>query len=279
MHPLVRAAVYDDLSLTRRRELHLACARLTSGATALAHRIAASPGADDDLAAEVMATAHDEVTHGALSAGIDHLLLASRVAGSQGGSGGRAAGGGGLSRRRRRRTQSSGPARRGRGLRGQRRAQLRVGHAERVGGSRARGDRRARGRSPSARTSPRTPACPVRVTSSLAIISAYAGRGVEAVRLGASYAERAAAGGDRRGHRPSGDGARAGHLRAWRRGGGGARFAVAVPDRAPAVRGRDARHGAGASSCGATTGPAQSMTCRRRSAGLWRAARRASFRA
>ncbi len=83
VHPLVRAAVYDDLSLTRRRELHLACARLTSGATALAHRIAASPGADDDLAAEVVATAHDEVTHGALSAGIDHLLLASRVAGNR----------------------------------------------------------------------------------------------------------------------------------------------------------------------------------------------------
>jgi DNA-binding CsgD family transcriptional regulator/tetratricopeptide (TPR) repeat protein len=80
VHPLVRAAVYDDLSLTRRRELHLAWAGLTSGAAALAHRIAASPGADDELAGELVATGRHEVAHGALSAGIDHLLLASRVA-------------------------------------------------------------------------------------------------------------------------------------------------------------------------------------------------------
>jgi DNA-binding CsgD family transcriptional regulator/tetratricopeptide (TPR) repeat protein len=83
-HPLVRAAVYEDLSLTRRRELHLACARVTSGAAALAHRVAASSGADDALADELAQTGQTEVARGMLAAGIDHLLLASRVAESRG---------------------------------------------------------------------------------------------------------------------------------------------------------------------------------------------------
>ena len=82
-HPLVRAAVYDDLSLTRRRNLHLACARLTAGEVSLAHRVAASPGADDALAEELAQTGDAEVADGRLAAGIEHLLLASRIAGSQ----------------------------------------------------------------------------------------------------------------------------------------------------------------------------------------------------
>jgi len=82
-HPLVRAAVYDDLSLTRRRNLHLAYARLTTGEVSLAHRVAASPGADDALAGELAQTGEAEVADGRLAAGIEHLLLASRIAASR----------------------------------------------------------------------------------------------------------------------------------------------------------------------------------------------------
>jgi DNA-binding CsgD family transcriptional regulator len=79
-HPLTQAAVYDDLPLSRRRALHLTFAELTSGATSLAQRVAASPGADDGLASELAETGHAEVMAGKLTAGIDHLLLASRLA-------------------------------------------------------------------------------------------------------------------------------------------------------------------------------------------------------
>jgi DNA-binding CsgD family transcriptional regulator len=79
-HPLTRAAVYDDLSPSGRRDLHLALARVTDGPESLAHRVAASHGPDDQLAAELAATGDDEVTRGRLTAGVDHLVLASRIA-------------------------------------------------------------------------------------------------------------------------------------------------------------------------------------------------------
>ncbi len=50
-HPLTRAAIYDDLSPSGRRALHLALAGLTDGPESLAHQVAASHGADDELAA------------------------------------------------------------------------------------------------------------------------------------------------------------------------------------------------------------------------------------
>jgi DNA-binding CsgD family transcriptional regulator len=80
IHPLTRAAVYDDLSPSRRQALHLAMAGLTDASESLAHRVAASHGADDELAAELADTGADEVLHGRLTAGVDHLLLASRIA-------------------------------------------------------------------------------------------------------------------------------------------------------------------------------------------------------
>jgi DNA-binding CsgD family transcriptional regulator len=80
VHPLTRAAVYDDLSPSRRRSLHLAMAGLTSGPESLTHRVAATHGPDDELAAELADTGADEVLHGRLTAGVDHLLLASRIA-------------------------------------------------------------------------------------------------------------------------------------------------------------------------------------------------------
>jgi DNA-binding CsgD family transcriptional regulator len=79
-HPLTRAAVYDDLSPSGRRDLHLALARLTDAPESLAHRVAASHGADDELAAELADTGADEVMAGRLKAGVDHLILASRIA-------------------------------------------------------------------------------------------------------------------------------------------------------------------------------------------------------
>ena len=81
-HPLIRAAVYDDLSPSRRRELHLRCATLVDGAAALTHRVAASPGSDDALALELVAAAHRDVAAGALSTGAERLLRASRIAAS-----------------------------------------------------------------------------------------------------------------------------------------------------------------------------------------------------
>lgn len=82
-HPLVRAAVYDDLSPSRRRRLHLACAALTSGPASLPHRVAASPGADDDLATELAGTGEEYVDQGVLAAGAEQLLWASRIAASR----------------------------------------------------------------------------------------------------------------------------------------------------------------------------------------------------
>lgn len=56
-HPLYRAAVLDDLSPTRRRELHQAAAGFLGGAEALAHRVAATDAFDAGLAAELAAEA------------------------------------------------------------------------------------------------------------------------------------------------------------------------------------------------------------------------------
>ena len=81
-HPLIRAAVYDDLSPSRRRALHLRYAELGGGEMSLTHRVAASPGADDALTLELIAAAQREVAAGALSTGAEQLLRASRIAAS-----------------------------------------------------------------------------------------------------------------------------------------------------------------------------------------------------
>lgn len=57
-HPLHRTAVYDDLSPTRRRALHLAASRAVADPVAARwHRVRAADRADDELAAELEATA------------------------------------------------------------------------------------------------------------------------------------------------------------------------------------------------------------------------------
>jgi DNA-binding CsgD family transcriptional regulator len=64
VHPLYRQAVYEDLSPSRRRDLHHAASQVTSPAVALAHRVAAADGADETLAAELEAKARRELEEG-----------------------------------------------------------------------------------------------------------------------------------------------------------------------------------------------------------------------
>jgi len=78
-HPLVRGAVYNDLSGTQRRELHLAAAAMTTGARSLEHRAAATVGYDDELAAELEHLA-GELAAGGASAAYDHLVIAAQHA-------------------------------------------------------------------------------------------------------------------------------------------------------------------------------------------------------
>jgi ATP/maltotriose-dependent transcriptional regulator MalT len=73
-HPLYRVAVLDDLSPTRRRQLHRAAARLLGGGEALAHRVAAADGFDAALAADLGALAQRERTRAG-----QYLLWASTV--------------------------------------------------------------------------------------------------------------------------------------------------------------------------------------------------------
>ena len=56
-HPLYRAAVYDDLSPTRRQALHHAAAQVLDAGAALAHRVAAADQVDDRLAGDAEAAA------------------------------------------------------------------------------------------------------------------------------------------------------------------------------------------------------------------------------
>ena len=79
-HPLVRAAVYDDLSPDLRRALHLAIAELSTGPAALEHRVAASEGGHDALSDELAAVAEREIAAAALAPAADRLLQAARIA-------------------------------------------------------------------------------------------------------------------------------------------------------------------------------------------------------
>jgi DNA-binding CsgD family transcriptional regulator len=78
-HALVRAAVYQDLSPARRVALHARAADATSGATRLRHRLAASVGPDETLAADLAAAGGVDLRRGALVAGAEHLRQAAEV--------------------------------------------------------------------------------------------------------------------------------------------------------------------------------------------------------
>jgi DNA-binding CsgD family transcriptional regulator len=76
-HPLYRAALYADLSPTRRRELHRAAAEVLDARSALAHRVAAADGVDDDLADELSEASRRERLRGARNLAATYLLWAS----------------------------------------------------------------------------------------------------------------------------------------------------------------------------------------------------------
>jgi ATP/maltotriose-dependent transcriptional regulator MalT len=76
VHPLLRAAVYADLSPTRRQDLHRKAAHLVSGSASLSHRVAATTQYDDELAGELERTAQAEAAQDLTSAASDHLLMA-----------------------------------------------------------------------------------------------------------------------------------------------------------------------------------------------------------
>ena len=75
----IRTAVYRDIGVSRRAALHAAAARLTTGCTGLAHRVAGCRGTDPELAAELAAQAACERSAGELAEAAEHLLMAVRV--------------------------------------------------------------------------------------------------------------------------------------------------------------------------------------------------------
>jgi len=77
-HPLIRAAIYGDLPLGRRRHLHLAVADLLAGPEALFHRAAATDGADDELSAELAALADSDIAAGELPKAAQLLFSSAR---------------------------------------------------------------------------------------------------------------------------------------------------------------------------------------------------------
>jgi DNA-binding CsgD family transcriptional regulator len=78
-HPLVRAAVYQDLGPARRTALHLAAVPLVWGESALRHRVAAASGTDPVLAAEITAAARQQAAAGEWPAASDGLVAAARL--------------------------------------------------------------------------------------------------------------------------------------------------------------------------------------------------------
>lgn len=72
-HPLVRGAIYNDLSPIRRRNLHLAAAAVTTGLPALDHRIAAAAPPDAVLAGELETHGLEELTDGRAALAEQHF--------------------------------------------------------------------------------------------------------------------------------------------------------------------------------------------------------------
>jgi ATP/maltotriose-dependent transcriptional regulator MalT len=78
-HPLYGAALYRDLSPTRRRSLHRAAAQIVGAGSSLAHRVAAADGVDDSLAADLADMARREEHRGARNLAARYLMWASSV--------------------------------------------------------------------------------------------------------------------------------------------------------------------------------------------------------
>lgn len=75
-HPLYRLAVYDELSPTRRRALHLAAAANLGHVAGLPHRVTAADACDDALADELDDAVANEIARGAIGLAAKYLLWA-----------------------------------------------------------------------------------------------------------------------------------------------------------------------------------------------------------
>ena len=83
-HPLIRAAVYDQLPLTRRAELHTGAARLVEDeGEALQHRVAAARGPEPALIADLESYAAREASRGAWASAASTLAVISRLSPSK----------------------------------------------------------------------------------------------------------------------------------------------------------------------------------------------------
>ena len=78
-HPLVRAAVAEDVGPLDRKHLHIRAAGLSTGDTGLLHRVAAASGADPDLARELVQQAARRLHSGDPHAAADLYLKASAL--------------------------------------------------------------------------------------------------------------------------------------------------------------------------------------------------------
>ena len=78
-HPLVRAAVYDELGPYARANLHARAGEVLTGDAALLHMVAASSGSDDDLADRLTVAAAANLARGDVHTAADLTLKASRV--------------------------------------------------------------------------------------------------------------------------------------------------------------------------------------------------------
>ncbi len=78
-HPLIRAAILDDLAPSRRLALHRRAGAVLSGTAGLRHRLAGSPGFDADLAGEARRAAMAEADRGAHAAAARLALEAARI--------------------------------------------------------------------------------------------------------------------------------------------------------------------------------------------------------
>jgi DNA-binding CsgD family transcriptional regulator len=79
-HPLVRAAIYQELTLSKRAALHRAAAGLVEDRRdVLRHRVEAEAGPNPDLAAELIRTARHDAAVGSWGAAAHAYLWAARV--------------------------------------------------------------------------------------------------------------------------------------------------------------------------------------------------------
>jgi DNA-binding CsgD family transcriptional regulator len=78
-HPLHRAALYEDLTPTKRQQLHLRAADVLGSNAALAHRVAAADGVDKALARELADASQAEIVKGSDDQAATYLLWASSL--------------------------------------------------------------------------------------------------------------------------------------------------------------------------------------------------------